>query len=235
MALLPIMPYARAWTALQAVVQAHSLRRAREEAWTIWSPIAQRLDLAMPPQPTNRMARFVRHLLNAKLPRPTRYLEIGTFEGATLALVFVLLNREVSITVIDPWLSYPELADAKMAGAEWRFAKNMSAIGADQMLRVLKGRSIEHLPKLIDAGETFDLILVDGSHEALDVLTDAALSWRLLAPGGLMVFDDYLYDVRHGDEVFRPKPAIDAFIDMMRREIDILDVAGQVILRRRKA
>jgi len=233
MALLPAMQQARARTALGAITRLRSLRRAREEAWAIWSPVAQRLDLAMPPRPTNRMARFVRHVLRAKLPRPTRYLEIGTFEGATLALVFTLLKQRAQITVIDPWLPYPELADAKMASAEQRFAKNISAIGADRVLRVLKGRSIDHLPNLIDAGEVFDFILVDGSHRALDVLADAALAWRLLAPGGLMVFDDYLYDVRHGDEVFRPKRAIDAFVSMVRRELDILDVAGQVIVRRR--
>ena len=233
MALWPVMPYARARTALGAVIRAHALRRERKEAWAIWSSVAPKLDLAMPPQPTNRMARFVRHVRKAELPRPTRYLEIGTFEGATLALVFTLLNRELRITVIDPWLSYPELADAKMAGAEQRFVRNIAAIGADPMVRIFKGRSIEHLPRLIDAGETFDFILVDGSHEALDVLVDAALAWRLLALGGLLVFDDYLYDVRHGDEVFRPKPAIDAFVRMQSEELDLLDVAGQVILRRK--
>jgi len=230
---MPVMFCARARTALGAVVHARALRRARKEAWAIWNPIAQRLDLAMRPQPTNRMARLVGHVRDAKLPQPTRYLEIGTFEGATLALVFTLLKQDVHITVIDPWLPYPELADAKMANAEERFTKNMSAIGADRVLRILKGRSIEHLPHLIDAGEAFDLILVDGSHRMLDVVVDAALAWRLLAPGGLMIFDDYLYDVHHGDEVFRPKSAIDAFVGMLRRELIILDVAGQVIIQRR--
>lgn len=37
----------------------------------------------------------------------------------------------------------------------------------------------------------FDFYYVDGSHVAPDVMADAVLGWRLLKPGGIMVFDDY--------------------------------------------
>ena len=40
---------------------------------------------------------------------------------------------------------------------------------------------------------TFDLVFVDGSHQATDVLTDAVISFQLLRLGGLMIFDDYLW------------------------------------------
>jgi hypothetical protein len=33
----------------------------------------------------------------------------------------------------------------------------------------------------------------DGSHRARDVLEDAVLSWPLLKVGGIMLFDDYLW------------------------------------------
>jgi predicted O-methyltransferase YrrM len=232
-ALVPAMVLARARTALAAAVNVRSLPRARSEAWDIWLPLSRKLDLTVIPQRTNRMGRFVRHVLAANLPRPTRYLEIGAFEGATLALVYTLLDCDVRITVIDPWDSYAELPEAQTRNAEQRFASNAAAIGADRVLRALKGRSIDHLPKLIEAGETFDFILIDGSHAALDVLADAALAWPLLVPGGLLVFDDYLYEARRDDRLFRPKLAIDAFIGTMRRELEILDVAGQVFIRRK--
>ena len=189
----------------------------------------------MVPRPTNRMARFAGHVLAAGLPRPVRYLEIGAFEGATTAHVFKLLDGQLRITVIDPWLDYAELPAEQMLNAEQRFLANMNTIGATPVLRVLKGGSIEHLPALIANAEQFDLILIDGSHHALDVLADVALAWRLLTPGGLMVFDDYLYAVEHGGRQFRPKPAIDAFIGLMRRDAIVLDVAGQVFVRRRGA
>lgn len=51
----------------------------------------------------------------------------------------------------------------------------MQAIGAD--VRILRGQSFERIPELRAANESFDLIYVDGSHERLDVITDAALSW----------------------------------------------------------
>ena len=39
--------------------------------------------------------------------------------------------------------------------------------------------------------ETYDIIYIDGSHATSDVLEDAVLSYRLLKPGGLLIFDDY--------------------------------------------
>jgi hypothetical protein len=40
---------------------------------------------------------------------------------------------------------------------------------------VLRGTSVERLPELIRARELFDLIYIDGSHTAIEVLADAAL------------------------------------------------------------
>ena len=42
-----------------------------------------------------------------------------------------------------------------------------------------------------DVDGLFDLIYIDGSHSAKDVLLDSLLAWRLLRPGGAMVWDDY--------------------------------------------
>ncbi len=42
-------------------------------------------------------------------------------------------------------------------------------------------------------GQVFDVVYVDASHMAGDVLSDAVLAWKLLAPGGIMIFDDYAW------------------------------------------
>ena len=89
------------------------------------------------------------------------------------------------------------------------------------------------MPKLIDAGEKFDLIFIDGSHATLDVMVDAALAWQLLARGGLMIFDDYWYRRTDLGRDFRPKLAVDAFVGAMSHEIEVADVAGQVFIRRK--
>ena len=39
--------------------------------------------------------------------------------------------------------------------------------------------------------ESFDIIYIDGSHAVNDVLEDAVLSFRLLKPEGILIFDDY--------------------------------------------
>ncbi len=182
----------------------------------------------------DRIGRFAHNILAAGLPLPARYLEIGAFEGNSSAFVHELLGGEVRITVIDPYADYSELADRTMSDAYAAFQSNMKAIGALDKVRILKGRSIDHLPKLVDAGERFDLIFIDGSHENIDVMVDAALSWRLLDRGGLMIFDDYWYRRPDLGRSFRPKLAVDAFVGAMSHEVEVVDVAGQAFIRRRK-
>jgi predicted O-methyltransferase YrrM len=107
-----------------------------------------------------------------------------------------------------------------MENVRQRFHANVQAAGVE--VRVLRGTSLEQLPPLVADGETFDLIYIDGSHAALDVMTDAVLCWRLLAPGGLMIFDDY--------RDFESRPAIDAFVSLV--DATVADVASQVFLRK---
>src|SRR5262245_23785389 len=52
---------------------------------------------------------------------------------------------------------------------------------------------------------------IDGSHRAADVYVDAMLTWPLMARGGLVIFDDYLWDNLEGPSEI-PKPGIDAFL-----------------------
>jgi predicted O-methyltransferase YrrM len=231
--LTPSMQWGRFKTWLGAVVWRAQLLRARRRAWEIYEPVLRRINVSWQMRPGDRIGRFARHILEADLPKPTRYLEIGSFEGGSVAYVHALLDGNLRVTVIDPFEDYRELAGRNMSDVYARFAANIAAVGATDVVRVLKGRSIEHLPKLIDAGERFDLILVDGSHANLDVLVDAALAWQLLAKGGLMIFDDYWY--RRGDlsRSFRPKLAVDAFVGAMAHEVEVLDVAGQVFIRRK--
>jgi predicted O-methyltransferase YrrM len=50
--------------------------------------------------------------------------------------------------------------------------------------------SIVALPQLIEAGEKFDLIYIDGNHRFDDVLVDFYLADFLVPPGGTIVLDD---------------------------------------------
>jgi predicted O-methyltransferase YrrM len=54
----------------------------------------------------------------------------------------------------------------------------------------------------MDGENVFDFIFIDASHSKNDVYDDATLAWKLLVPGGIMLFDDVLhkhnYDNQYG-------------------------------------
>lgn len=231
--LTPAMQGGRFRTWINAVLKRPELLRDRAKAWQFYEPLVKRIEISWPvSRPSDRIGRFAHHVLRAARQKPMRYLEIGAFEGHSVAFVHALLGGEVLITVIDPFTDNVEIDNAKMSKAFETFSANMMAIGASEKVRVLKGRSIDHLPKLIDAGEQFDIIYIDGSHANLDVMLDTVLGWQLLATNGLMIFDDYWYRRPDLGRGFRPKLAIDGFVGAMRHEITILDVAGQVFIQK---
>lgn len=75
----------------------------------------------------------------------------------------------------------------------------------------IKGTSTSVLPELGVARRRFDLAYIDGSHLAADVYRDATLTWPMMQPGGILIFDDYEWDMA-GEERERPKLGIDAFL-----------------------
>lgn len=58
-------------------------------------------------------------------------------------------------------------------------------------ITLFEGFSHEVLPRLIDAGQKYHLIFIDGGHSVEDVGRDWQLSQKLLQRGGVIVFDDY--------------------------------------------
>lgn len=166
-----------------------------------------------------------RQVLAPLVGRPElRYLEIGIAEGRSLLWMLenVLTHPSSRATGIDPFL---------IGGTEQRFRENLEASGASSRVEVIKGFSEDVLPGL--EPRSYDLIYIDGSHLAGDVLEDAVLTWRLLRAGGLVIHDDYMwkYDDEEPPDV-RPMVAVDAFITGHRNEVEVLHRGRQVILRK---
>lgn len=151
-------------------------------------------------------------------------LEIGSFEGKSTVwfLENLLGNKQSSITCVDPWTGYSQDYDSfssyKKESTEWNFTShydtfvhNVGLTNKWNQVTIRKGLSHLIIPKLITEGITYDLVFIDGNHTSPFVLTDAIMTWYLLKPGGLMIFDDYL----GGDDLesrLYPGLAVDSFI-----------------------
>ncbi|HEY5070913.1 MAG TPA: class I SAM-dependent methyltransferase [Caulobacteraceae bacterium] len=157
------------------------------------------------------------------------YLEIGAYEGRSLAFIDHLLPGKVAATVVDPWFDGALNSEPKYHAVEPRFARNRAKLGFDS-LKVVKGFSTYELPRMLQAGEAFDLIYVDGSHTAWAVLVDLAFCAAMLRVGGLMILDDYWLTTQLGGPGV--KPAVDRFHGVFRDYFEIEAVYRQVALRK---
>jgi len=163
--------------------------------------------------------------------RPVRrYLEIGTWEGDSLFWVFRNVKPAFAIAV-DP---YP--ADRKRTAAENRQRGYGVQRRWSEHFRHIDGNiyfepSSKILPELLAANiGSFDFIYVDGSHRGGDVMFDASLCWRMLAPGGLMIFDDW--EARAMSNVRGLRLAVDTFVRLHRDELSVEFVNRQFGIRR---
>ncbi|MBD2152584.1 class I SAM-dependent methyltransferase [Pseudanabaena sp. FACHB-1277] len=162
-----------------------------------------------------------------------QFLEIGSWEGRSTCwfLEKILTHASSQITCVDTFAgeAYLNLEQNILENVESRFDWNINQVGAAAKVKKHIGESqyiLRNLPL-----DTYDLIYIDGCHLAIDVLSDAVLSWGLLKKGGLMLFDDY-------DKVFPENPsqntsiAIDAFIKCSAPEIKLIHQSHQVYLQK---
>jgi predicted O-methyltransferase YrrM len=168
------------------------------------------------------------------------FMEIGSFEGRSSVWIAENMMSDGDILCcVDTWQGGEEHGDQDMGTVEERFDHNMALLAGKLPERFVdkhKGTSVQHLAHwLVEKPEdhpTFDFIYIDGSHIARDVLTDACMAWPLLKQGGIMVFDDYMWGEPR-DILHRPKPAIDAFVNLFAEEVDMVHMGYQLIVRKK--
>jgi len=166
-------------------------------------------------------------LLEPYMEKPgLQYLEVGVNEGRSL------------MWMIDHVLTHPEShatsIDVRRNDA---FLENIETSGAADRITLIQSPSQLALREL--PPESFDVIYIEGSHTADDVLENIVLAWRLLKPNGLMLLDDYLYtgsadaDGSVTPPELLPRPAIDAFISAFRNSVKVVHKGYQVGIRKR--
>lgn len=169
---------------------------------------------------------------------PVRILEIGSWEGRS-TLFFLTYFTQGHLTAVDQWdfseshVNVDHHYDATLdsRNSEARFDGNLAPYAARLTKR--KGSSLHVLPQLLDEDEKFDVIYVDGSHFADDVLTDGINAWRLLNQGGIMIFDDLLWACYPRARA-NPAWAINLFLKYHKGEYNILSAFYQIILQKKR-
>lgn len=144
---------------------------------------------------------------------PAKVLEIGAHDGvsANVMLDTIFPHPDSTVDTIDPYLPDPSTPNVGTRTREL-FDENKRRGGHGDQLRLHVGTSREVLVRMLADGgkESYDVIFIDGSHLAPDVMTDAVLAWSLLKPGGILIFDDFEWGARLPKHR-RPREAILAF------------------------
>lgn len=174
---------------------------------------------------------FIRHLQEFKGKENLAFLQIGVFTGdASVWLLENILTGEGSVLVdVDTWQGSDEKVHHEMDFSDVERTYDNKLEGYDNVAKC-KMNSIEFLATTDDK-DYYDFIYIDGDHTAEAVFRDASLAWKALKPGGIMAFDDYLWELQLPINL-RPQAAIDLFLTLMKDHITLLGSGSQVWIRK---
>ena len=171
---------------------------------------------------------FTTDWLTHKLPRwfpalapfrdqAVQVLDVGSFEGRS-SIAFLEYLPASRVTTIDMFV------DAEIEG---RFDRNLAPY-ADRTCKV-KGRAAQVLDDLHAKGEEFDVIYLDAGKRRDEVFAHSALAWPLLKVGGVLIWDDLLWE-RERPAAERPEYGIRHFCVAFADSLTILHDGSQMIV-----
>jgi predicted O-methyltransferase YrrM len=161
----------------------------------------------------------------ANRPEPS-YFEIGVYEGRSF-LWMMETFPDLFLTGIDPWTNMPEV--------KARFLSNLVASHEDPDRWFIHDQPAQRFLLAACAQQPIDaedVIYIDGDHRAVPTLEHAVLAFRLLKPGGMLIFDDYPWQPNLPASE-RPMMAIDFFWEMYKDQVEVVHWSWQVFLRKR--
>lgn len=170
------------------------------------------------------------HVLADLKGKPILAIELGCFEGMSSVWLYknILTHPDSDLVCVDTWEGSEEHSDTDMKAVRQRFIENIKNM---PRIDVHRCTSTEYL--LDNQDEEADLIYIDASHRAADVLRDAVLADMILKPGGILIFDDYIWGGGLEHRVDTPRAAIDAFMECYADQYDMVVTGVQVILKKK--
>lgn len=156
---------------------------------------------------------------------PVSVLEIGSYEGRSTVWMMEKM-QEGTIACVDIW------QDEKVKDT---FLSNINlAHGKSQVIPyIFNTSSSDFLAMTYNSRKKYDLVYVDGSHAANDVVSDAIGAFHVCRSGGVIIFDDYGGGELGGEPQDSPRIAIDAFLKCFKREIEVIHKDYQVAVRKK--
>ncbi|WHU04029.1 CmcI family methyltransferase [Sphingomonas sp. NIBR02145] len=158
--------------------------------------------------------------------KPKLIVEVGSWKGASaihMARMAKALRLDCRIICVDTWLGSPEHALGQRP--EWReslqfrhgfpqlyftFLANVVRAGVADRIVPLANSSDNAALILAARNVAPDLIYIDGAHEEDPVYRDLHNYWRLLAPGGALIGDDFGWEgVRRAAERFAAETGLE--------------------------
>lgn len=166
-------------------------------------------------------------------------LEIGSWSGTSICALVKNIKNSFG-TSIDMWENYEEnenISYVKDLQVKESVLQNMKLYDIEDRIKLIQGDSKEQLFYLIKQNKSYDLIYVDGSHLLVDVIVDLHLSWNLLKSNGIMIIDDYLFNLdklEYNDKYITEtiKYSVDKFLKEKQGQYKLLKMNYRVFLQK---
>lgn len=164
---------------------------------------------------------------------PLKCLQLGAYTGDATEWLFknVLTHPESFLIDVDTWEGSDEALHKSM---DWSSVESIYTERNQE--HIDSGRLIKHKGTTDQffsspsGSQKFNFIYVDADHEAASALKDGLNSIYRLEVGGLLAFDDYMWDSGKGVWA-NPKVGIESIVNCYSHKISIVDVGSQVWLR----
>ena len=156
----------------------------------------------------------------AGLDQRKTFLEIGCYEGRSTCWTLQNgLDVGGTIYCVDSYDGMQDVHD--------RFWDNVREVMDKRMVVLVRDTSYNAMASMITQKKEFDFIYVDGEHAPDVALTDVCMAWGLLKQGGIMLCDDYEYDIKP------TKIGLDGFLQAFKGKYDLVLQNYQLAVRKK--